>query len=228
MPKRKNFRKLTTPGGRKRTTNFTPQERAKIISRANEVGAIQAAQEFGTSWQAVTAWQRDLLHRQAVAIVSGEDTNTKFNHSPFRRSKAGARPRPFNDKRQESIQRAVEILTRVEDVKVNKPVLHIPDDDEEFFYEEEIRQPEPAPVKVEVVKAAPEVKDVKDVKEVKEVKEVKAPEKVQPVKLAVPDTSVVNYGMTEVEFENALLKAKLASLTEQADRLKATLEILVN
>lgn len=46
------------PSTKKRTKDFTENERAVILARAKEVGIIAAADEFGTSWQAVAAWQR--------------------------------------------------------------------------------------------------------------------------------------------------------------------------
>ena len=47
------------PSTKKGTKDFTASERSKILARAQEIGLIDAADEYGTSWQAVAAWQRD-------------------------------------------------------------------------------------------------------------------------------------------------------------------------
>ena len=46
------------PSTKKSTKDFTASERAMIIARAEEVGKFKAADEFGTSWQAIAAWMK--------------------------------------------------------------------------------------------------------------------------------------------------------------------------
>ena len=52
---RKKYPKTTKKG----TKDFTREQKAAILKRAEEVGINQTAEEFGSSWQAVAAMQRE-------------------------------------------------------------------------------------------------------------------------------------------------------------------------
>ncbi|MBQ7559646.1 MAG: hypothetical protein IJT20_05300 [Synergistaceae bacterium] len=54
------------PTTKKRTKDFTASERAVVLARAEEVGIMTAAEEFGTSWQTVAALQREAHNRDKV------------------------------------------------------------------------------------------------------------------------------------------------------------------
>ena len=67
---RKKYPKTTKKG----TKDFTKEQKAEIIKRAEEVGINKAAEEFGSSWQAVAAMQREA---RAAGILPSKSPKSK-------------------------------------------------------------------------------------------------------------------------------------------------------
>ena len=56
---------------------FTPEERAAIVKRADEIGLHEAAAEYKVSWQAINAWKyyaKPVEEKQPVAEVPVKET----------------------------------------------------------------------------------------------------------------------------------------------------------
>ena len=57
---------------------FTPEERAAIVKRADEIGLHEAASEYKVSWQAINAWRHSrttVQETQAVSEITVKETS---------------------------------------------------------------------------------------------------------------------------------------------------------
>ena len=73
-----NYRKRTKKG----TKDFTREQKLKIVEYAAKVGINKAAEDYGTTWQAVVAMQKKLktesiLFHNKLDTNKAEDTNAE-------------------------------------------------------------------------------------------------------------------------------------------------------
>ena len=215
---------------KKAAKDLTPEERVAIVQRAKEIGPAKAAEEFGTTWQAVGA----LLKAERKA-ESGEASPKKGG----KKRKHASKKTDDSLKKKFTPEEVAAILARTDEVGAKqaaeefgttgyaiggwrkaarmKAAIEASDtpaprkERKPRKAAEKKPQPEPKPARVKAAKPT-----------TAEVKAPAAPKPATPAKpLATVEAPATRH--SALELENALLKEKLASLTDQVEKLRSAI-----
>ena len=197
--------------------DFTPEEREVITNRAKQVGSRKAAAEFGTTWQAIEAWLRASKPRKPKAAKAPKEDGRR-KPKKVQAAEPGKKFTP---------EEVAAILARSDVVGAKQAA-------EEFGttsyaiggWRKAARMREnvkaasaPKPTQAKAAKETPAPAAKVDGRRKRHV-EAAAP--VAPVAPAKPVESAKPAARsTSLEVENALLKDKVESLTQQLEKLRS-------
>ena len=189
----------------KKVKDFTEEEKAAILARAEKIELPRVAKEFNTTWQVVSAIQRSAKNTKNKKSKAAKVDKVKKNAA------ADKTARRSNDERRLAIlKRASEVgvVAAAAEAGVSKWTV--------FQWRKLMKKagysvPRAAKVSKKAVAVASTPK----------------PEAAEAVKTRTV-TSAVNAktSYSNIEFENEMLKQKLASLNEQVAKLRAALSAL--
>ena len=193
---------VETQGKKKSAKDFTPEEKAAILARAERIEFSRVAKEFGTTWQTVSAIRKQ-AKKEATQKVDTEAKKIKVEE----KAKPNPQPSATGNKRSKDftaedklkvLQRAAEIgLSRAaREASISRWVL--------MQWEKK------------AIAQNPDLQlNIKHSKRSKPSSVKQAVEPKQPVVAVAVKTN------DNLEVENAILKEKVAALTEQLEKLRA-------
>ena len=181
----------------KKVKDFTDEEKAAILARADRIEIARVAKEFNTTWQVVSA-----IQRSAKNAKNKKGKATKITKSA--KTASGRAP-------QSSDERRLAILQRASEVGVNAAAAEAGVSKWTVFQWRKLMK-----------KAGYDVPRAAKVRTKTNAAATASTTKVAAISRSKPAGSTYS----NVEFENELLKQKVAALNEQVAKLRAALSAL--
>ena len=218
------------PEGLKKVKDFNDEEKAAIAARAKKSELSRIAKDFGTTWQVVSA-----IAKAAAKPKVKPKTKTNAKPKAAAKKKPAKKPAAAPKKAARSNnERRLEILKRASEIGVTKAAAEAGVSKWTVFQWRKIMKKEgyvlPPVAKGRSRKnAAAAVSTPKST--AKSTAKTKAPAskakaaapKVTATKTAPKNTAKPSGSYSSLELENQILKQKLATLTEQVEKLRAAI-----
>ena len=218
----------------KKIKDFTAEEKALILARADKIEPSRVAKEFNTTWQVVSAIQRDARKKAGQAKQAKESKKaSKQKAAPSKKAgKAKAKHSDENSaKKKLSNEEKNAILARANEIGATNAANEAGISKWTIFQWRKMLKKSGVAVEplsrkktTTVPSSAKNVKNTKAKKSAPKTEETPSSEKVQ--KVSRPAKSKAENAPNTLEFENALLKEQVASLTKQVEKLKAAISQL--
>ena len=217
------------PEALKKVNDFNDEEKAAIAARAKRSELSRVAKDFGTTWQVVNA-----IKKAAEKPKSKVKVKAKAKAKPAAKTKTPARKtaKKASTKsiaKPSSNERRLEILKRAGEIGVTQAAAEAGVSKWTVFQWRKVMKKAgyevpPVPKGRSPKKTAAKTAAPKSTAKVSAAKTKAAP--ASPKVSAKPAAQKASSSYSSIEFENEMLKQKVAALTQQVERLRAALKEL--